>query len=231
MNVAHPPAQVWHTASDILLIETESKSILMYRCVMNWSLHKFNNGFMAMCLQLHAPNLHTPSSRTTLWWTYKLGGVGLRSFDSLLCWEDSGVADRLRRWEGGVLDREREDERVFDRDLERVLRRGGGDGDLDRDRDLDLLDERRGLKRWKLSLDLERIQTYSLCGLTLISIFVPFTNMLWEATVTHSKLHMTRVKWVCLEVNKNIIATSAILKCHLDFIFEMRCSTSVHIIS
>lgn len=114
---------------------------------MNWSLHKFNNGFMAMCLQLHAPNLHTPSSRTTLWRTYKLGGVGLRSFDSLLCWEDSGVADRLRRWEGGVLDREREDERVFDRDLERVLRRGGGDGDLDRDRDLDLLDERRGLKR------------------------------------------------------------------------------------
>ena len=173
-----------------------------------------------MCLQLHAQNLHTPSSRTTLWRTYKLGGVGLRSFDSLLCWEGSGVADRLRRWEGGVLDPEREDERVFDLDLECVLRRGSGDGDLDRDRDLDLLDERRGLKHWKLSLDLERIQTYSLCGLTLISIFVPLTNMLWKATVTHSELHVTRVKWVCSEVDKNIIATFAILKCHLDFILR-----------
>ena len=76
--------------------------------------------------------------------TYKLGGVGLRSFDNLLCWGASGVGDRLRCWDGGVLDREREDERVFD--LERVLRRGGGDADLDRDRDLDLFNETRGQK-------------------------------------------------------------------------------------
>lgn len=116
----------------------------MYDCVVNWSLNKSDDSFMVTCSQPHAQNLHTPSSWTTLWQTYKLGGVGLRSFDSLLCWEDSGVADRLRRWEGGVLDREREDERVFDRDRECVLRRGGGDGDLDRDRDLDLLDESRG---------------------------------------------------------------------------------------
>ena len=64
--------------------------------------------------------------------TYKLGGEGLRSLDNLRSRRSSGLRERLRRLDGGVLDLERDVDLVSDLERLRLGERGDGDLDLDR---------------------------------------------------------------------------------------------------